>query len=356
MRDIPYTGLASFVGKPVDGLPVSFHGFLNNRVPFDSFVGALADVSTLLNPDADAPEELPLLPMVAGVLETVVSANQQHQLASRQSELQGSEPQLTVFHGQRAPPISIQDYLVRIAKYTKCSPAAFIHALAHLMRLAEKHESLRLTGLNVHRLVLTGVMLSAKFLDDRYFNNAFYAKVGGVSTIELNRLEMEMLTLLDFRLLVTPEDVQQLLYMAQSGRLAGLMLAVGGVHLVPPPAACSLGALPELADVTASVMLGAMAGAAPGVQVPAWGEVVAAAPALMSAVANAALGGVGSHQQQQHHHFKPQGQAAVGALVQTQQQHRKRRSGSLELHEAECRPRMAAYHRRSMEMVAACAQ
>jgi len=48
VRDIPYTGLASFVGKPVDGLPVSFHGFLNNRVPFDSFVGALADVSTLL--------------------------------------------------------------------------------------------------------------------------------------------------------------------------------------------------------------------------------------------------------------------------------------------------------------------
>jgi hypothetical protein len=48
VRDIPYTGLASFVGKPADGLSVSFQGFFNNRLPFDSFVGALADVSTLL--------------------------------------------------------------------------------------------------------------------------------------------------------------------------------------------------------------------------------------------------------------------------------------------------------------------
>jgi hypothetical protein len=220
----------------------------------------------------------------------------------------------------------------------------------------QKHESLRLTSLNVHRLVLTGVMLSAKFLDDRYFNNAFYAKVGGVSTPELNRLEMEMLTLLDFRLLVTPEDVQQLLYMAQTGRLAGLMLAVSGVHVVPPEAApCSMGALPELTDVTASVVLGAMAGAAAGVQVPAWGEVVAAAPAIMSAVASTVMNGVGSQQQ---HQYKGTGGGGgvVGAPMQAQQQHRKRRSGSLELHEAECRPRMAAYHRRSMEMVAACAQ
>jgi hypothetical protein len=49
----------------------------------------LANVSARAqNPDVESPEESHLLPMVAGVLETVVSANQQHQLASRQSELQ----------------------------------------------------------------------------------------------------------------------------------------------------------------------------------------------------------------------------------------------------------------------------
>ncbi|KAI3929068.1 hypothetical protein MKX01_011655 [Papaver californicum] len=46
-------------------------------------------------------------------------------------------------------------------------------------------------------------MLAAKFIDDAFFNNAYYAKVGGVSTAEINRLEMKFLFSLDFRLQVT---------------------------------------------------------------------------------------------------------------------------------------------------------
>lgn len=89
----------------------------------------------------------------------------------------GSAPQLTVFHGLRAPPISVEAYLVRIAKYAKCSPACFVHSLVHMLKLAQQDASFAPTRLNVHRLLLTGVLISAKFLDDRYFNNAFYAKV-----------------------------------------------------------------------------------------------------------------------------------------------------------------------------------
>lgn len=37
----------------------------------------------------------------------------------------------------------------------------------------------------------------------RHFNNAFFARVGGVSVVELNRLELEFLFRLDFRLSVT---------------------------------------------------------------------------------------------------------------------------------------------------------
>lgn len=37
----------------------------------------------------------------------------------------------------------------------------------------------------------------------RYYNNAYYAKVGGVSTQEMNRLELEFLFRLGFRLQVT---------------------------------------------------------------------------------------------------------------------------------------------------------
>lgn len=66
---------------------------------------------------------------------------------------------------------------MRIAKYAKCSPACFAHSMVHMLKLAQQDPSFAPTRLNVHRLVLTGVLISAKFLDDRYFNNAFYAKV-----------------------------------------------------------------------------------------------------------------------------------------------------------------------------------
>ena len=134
-------------------------------------------------------------------------------------------PALTVFHGLRAPPISVEAYLVRVAKYAKCSPACFVQALALVFRLARRDAAYQLTSLNVHRLLLTGVLLSAKFLDDHYYNNAFYAKVGGVTTAELNRLEVEMLGLLAFRLLVPREELEQLLADARAGCLAGQVVA-----------------------------------------------------------------------------------------------------------------------------------
>ncbi|KAG4189179.1 hypothetical protein ERO13_A08G211001v2 [Gossypium hirsutum] len=50
---------------------------------------------------------------------------------------------------------------------------------------------------------------SCKFMDDqwvcRHYNNAYYAKVGGISREEMNRLEMRFLFDLDFQLNVTTE-------------------------------------------------------------------------------------------------------------------------------------------------------
>ncbi|XP_010552777.1 PREDICTED: cyclin-U3-1 [Tarenaya hassleriana] len=110
----------------------------------------------------------------------------------------------TVFHGRSPPDISVRQYLDRIFKYSGCSPSCFVVAQIYMdrfLQLARVH----LTSLNVHRLLITSVMLAAKVLDDRYFNNAYYARVGGVSTRELNRLEMKLLFTLDFKLQVKPQ-------------------------------------------------------------------------------------------------------------------------------------------------------
>eukprot|EP00469_Lotharella_globosa_P003900 CAMPEP_0167804068 /NCGR_PEP_ID=MMETSP0111_2-20121227/20245_1 /TAXON_ID=91324 /ORGANISM="Lotharella globosa, Strain CCCM811" /LENGTH=149 /DNA_ID=CAMNT_0007700725 /DNA_START=364 /DNA_END=813 /DNA_ORIENTATION=- len=52
-------------------------------------------------------------------------------------------------------------------------------------------------------------MISAKFFDDQYFNNAYYAKVGGVPCKEMNSLEVEFLFLTNFSLFVTYDTYKQ---------------------------------------------------------------------------------------------------------------------------------------------------
>ena len=42
-----------------------------------------------------------------------------------------------------------------------------------------------ISSLNVHRLLITSIMLASKFFDDGYYNNAYYARVGGISNSEV---------------------------------------------------------------------------------------------------------------------------------------------------------------------------
>ena len=53
--------------------------------------------------------------------------------------------------------------------------------------------------------MITAILLAAKFFDDAYYNNAYYAKVGGVLVSEMNGLEVDFLFRINFSLHVTPE-------------------------------------------------------------------------------------------------------------------------------------------------------
>jgi len=54
------------------------------------------------------------------------------------------------------------------------------------------------------RLYVAAVLVCAKFYDDRFFQNVYYAKVAGILSTEFNNLESELLLLLDFHLLLDP--------------------------------------------------------------------------------------------------------------------------------------------------------
>lgn len=73
---------------------------------------------------------------------------------------------LDVFHGVRSPNITILNYIQRIFKYTNCSPSCFVVGYIYIDRLLHKYPNSLLVSLNVHRLLVTAVMVAAKMLDD----------------------------------------------------------------------------------------------------------------------------------------------------------------------------------------------
>lgn len=132
--------------------------------------------------------------VLAAVLERLVHSN----------DYSPGGDSITKFHALKAPGISIHQYLERIHKYASCSTECFILALIYIDRLIQRNNFI-LSDLNVHRVVITAILLAAKFFDDAYYNNAYYAKVGGVLISEMNGLEVEFLFRINFSLYVSPE-------------------------------------------------------------------------------------------------------------------------------------------------------
>jgi len=115
----------------------------------------------------------------------------------------------TSFHGSRPPAISISKYFKRLESYMKCSEECYVLALIYIDRITSRILDFKINSLCIHRLVLTGVAVAAKFSEDRYFKNSYYAKVGGISNKEFNMLEMSFLIYLDFKLFVSAEEYEK---------------------------------------------------------------------------------------------------------------------------------------------------
>lgn len=117
--------------------------------------------------------------------------------------------------------MNVGDYLIRIARYAGCSGECFVLALVYIDRIIKSNHNFAVNSLNVHRLLIIrfaiffcgisifSVMLAAKFFDDQYYNNAYYAQIGGVACEEVNTLEVEFLFMINFSLYVSVDTYNQ---------------------------------------------------------------------------------------------------------------------------------------------------
>ncbi|KAH6773827.1 cyclin p4 [Perilla frutescens var. hirtella] len=148
--------------------------------------------------ELESPEVmLKMIRFLSSLLERVAESNDDEEFRSFDAQ------KMSIFHGLTRPTISIRCYMERIFKYANCSPSCVVVAYIYLDRFVQKQPLLPLNSFNVHRLLIAGVLVSAKFMDDIYYNNAYYAKVGGISTAEMNMLEVDFLFGLGFQLNVS---------------------------------------------------------------------------------------------------------------------------------------------------------
>ncbi|KAG0226053.1 hypothetical protein BGW42_003942 [Actinomortierella wolfii] len=65
-----------------------------------------------------------------------------------------------------------------------------------------------INSFNIHRLLITSILVASKFSSDVFYPNARYARVGGLPLSELNQLELEFLFLSQFELNATETELQ----------------------------------------------------------------------------------------------------------------------------------------------------
>jgi hypothetical protein len=146
----------------------------------------------------DAARQNHLVPKICRILDKAIIAGIGRSRSGHAS--------LLAFESSTPCPLLPTAFIGRMMQYGSCSPCCLLVGVVYLQKInLQTGGDLIITSFNIQRLLLTAVMLASKFLDDYYCNNKQWALIGGLPTAELNRLELKMLTLLDFSVSISSE-------------------------------------------------------------------------------------------------------------------------------------------------------
>ncbi|KIM31747.1 hypothetical protein M408DRAFT_64344, partial [Serendipita vermifera MAFF 305830] len=137
-----------------------------------------------------------LVILIADLLQRMIVHNDQIPL---------SPEGLTRFHSRSTPGISVLDYLRRIVRYVRVERSVLLIMLHSIDQICTRRPSFNISSLSVHRFIIASITILSKAFCDAFSPNPLFAKVGGVSLIELNLLEREFLSAMDWRLACTRE-------------------------------------------------------------------------------------------------------------------------------------------------------
>ena len=95
------------------------------------------------------------------------------------------------------PTISIYDYIYRIIKFTQINISTLIISYVQLNNYLKKTNNYLCIN-NFYNLFITSCLINAKYYEDNYCPLSFFAKVGGITTEELELFEFEFCNKLNF--------------------------------------------------------------------------------------------------------------------------------------------------------------
>jgi hypothetical protein len=124
-----------------------------------------------------------------------------------------TDPEFTCFHATSEPSISIEAYIQRLVMYAPCTVECFVVAMTYLNRIRREIGEFYVNPMTIHRLLITALLIAGKYCDDLFYNNKYYAQLGGIPRNEMNLLEMEMFELLSHNCHVTESEFSQLAYL-----------------------------------------------------------------------------------------------------------------------------------------------
>lgn len=70
------------------------------------------------------------------------------------------------FDCHEMPDMTVQSYLERIFRYTRAGPSVYVVAYVYIDRFCQNYPEFRISARNVHRLLITTIMVASKYVED----------------------------------------------------------------------------------------------------------------------------------------------------------------------------------------------
>ena len=119
----------------------------------------------------------------------------------KDNKARGKCPKQDIFYLGFIPPISINEYIKNLMKYSNMDISSLITTIIYIDRFCDKN-NYYLTQNNIFRILLSACLLSIKFNEDIIIDYKTYSEIACVSVEDLKNLELNMYLKLHYSLKV----------------------------------------------------------------------------------------------------------------------------------------------------------